>query len=84
MCTQIDCGLQTHQTAALGLRAEEVDKRDIKRSGNDQNEEELPANLIQGDRPCDEQDDVCKIQARHSDTHALTSNVGWEDLGAKI
>lgn len=71
---------QTHETATLGLWADEVHESNVQCSWNDQDKEELPANLFKRNGPCDEQNDICEVQPRHSDTHTLTSNMSWEDL----
>lgn len=74
----------THQTSALGLRAEEVHEDDIESGRNYQDKEEFPTNLVKGNGTSNEKNDICEIQARHSNAHTLASNMSREDLRSKI
>ena len=73
---------RTYQASSLCLRAHEIDKNDVKRSWNDQHQEELPADLVERNRAGNEENNVGQIQTGHADSHALATNVGRKDFGA--
>ena len=75
-------GVDVLETASLRLWAHEEDEEPVQNRWTDQHEEELPLDLVQSDRACDEDDDVSEVEAHHAEACALAADVGWEDLGA--
>lgn len=53
----------------------------MQRGGDDEHKEELPVNIVQGDRPRHQDDDIGQVESTHAHGHTLGTNVRWKDLG---
>lgn len=58
----------------------QVDSNDIERRGNDEDEKELPRDLVQCNWPSHQDDDGGTIKGEHARRHALAPDMGREDL----
>jgi hypothetical protein len=68
------------QTPSLGLRAHEVHKHNMQCGRDDEDKEELPGYLIEGDWARNKEDDVGEVEAHHAETGALGADMGGEDF----
>ena len=74
--------IDVFETAAFGFGTHEVNEDDVEEGRHDEDEEELPLDLVQADGTGDQDDDVGEVETHHAEGRTLTADVSWEDLGA--
>jgi hypothetical protein len=68
------------EASAFGFWTHEVDEQDVEEGRDEEDEEESPGDLVEGDWSGDEDDDVGEIESHHGEGCALGSNVRRVDL----
>jgi hypothetical protein len=72
--------IDVFQRPLFGFREEEVDVQEMQSSRDDEDQEELPTDLVQCDGASDQKDDGSEVKPHHTNSHALTSDMCWEDF----